>query len=80
MAWPAPAPCSKTAALPSQTLNLFVTGQVPADADVILLVDQFAPLSPDELAAITAYLDQGGAAFIARDVPKVPASRPSRMG
>jgi ABC-type uncharacterized transport system involved in gliding motility auxiliary subunit len=51
-----------------QTLNLFVTGQVPADADVILLVDQFAPLSPDELAAISAYLDQGGAAFIARDV------------
>lgn len=51
-----------------QTLNLFVTGQVPADADVILLVDQFAPLSPNELAAIAAYLDQGGAAFIARDV------------
>jgi ABC-type uncharacterized transport system involved in gliding motility auxiliary subunit len=51
-------------------LNLFVTGQVPEDADVILLVDQFAPLPSNELAAITAYLDQGGAAFIARDVPE----------
>jgi ABC-type uncharacterized transport system involved in gliding motility auxiliary subunit len=53
-----------------QTLNLFVSGQVPADAAVILLIDQFAAMSPDEITAIAAYLDQGGAAFIARDVPE----------
>ena len=52
----------------THTLNLFVTGQIPNDADVILLIDQFAPLSPAELTALTSYLDQGGAAFIARDV------------
>jgi ABC-type uncharacterized transport system involved in gliding motility auxiliary subunit len=51
-----------------QTLNLFIAGQVPDDADVILLIDQFAPMTPNEVAAIAAYLEEGGAAFIARDV------------
>lgn len=50
-----------------ETLNLFVEGEVPDDATVIALVDQRAPMSPEEVAAIRDYLNNGGAAFIARD-------------
>ncbi|RMG92206.1 MAG: hypothetical protein D6706_17260 [Chloroflexi bacterium] len=50
-----------------ETLNLFVTGEVPDDATAIVLIDQQAPLSEEELNAIREYLNNGGAAFIARD-------------
>lgn len=50
-----------------QTLNLFVEGDVPADANAVFLIDQQAPLADAELAALTRYADRGGALFIARD-------------
>jgi ABC-type uncharacterized transport system involved in gliding motility auxiliary subunit len=50
-----------------ETLNLFVAGDIPADATVIAMVNQQAPVLPEEAAAIQTYLDGGGTAFIARD-------------
>ena len=49
-------------------LELFTAGAVPADADVVALVGQQTPMSPEEVAALQAYLDQGGGLLVARDV------------
>ncbi|MBK7894101.1 MAG: Gldg family protein [Anaerolineaceae bacterium] len=49
------------------TLNLFTAGEVPADASAVFLIDQQAPLADAELAALSRYVDDGGALFIARD-------------
>jgi ABC-type uncharacterized transport system involved in gliding motility auxiliary subunit len=49
-------------------LNLAVAGEVPEDADVVVLFDQVAPLQSVELEALGDYLSGGGAAMIARDV------------
>jgi ABC-type uncharacterized transport system involved in gliding motility auxiliary subunit len=51
----------------AETLNLFVTGSVPEDATVIAIVDQQSPMSPEEVTAISDFLNAGGALFIARD-------------
>ena len=50
-----------------QPLNLFVSGSVPENANVVFLIDQQAPLAPEEIAALDSYLNNGGALFIARD-------------
>lgn len=51
-----------------QQLNLALEGVVPADADVVVLLGQRAPMQPEEVAALNDYLNNGGTAFIARDV------------
>ena len=51
-----------------QSLNLFVSGEVPDDASAVFLIDQQAPLAPKEVAALASYLNSGGALFLARDV------------
>jgi Ca2+/Na+ antiporter len=50
-----------------ETLTLSIAGAVPADADVIVLADQQAPLGEVEVSAISDYLERGGSAFILRD-------------
>jgi ABC-type uncharacterized transport system involved in gliding motility auxiliary subunit len=50
-----------------QSLNLFTSGEVPADASAVFLIDQQAPLAEEELAALGRYVEGGGAIFIARD-------------
>lgn len=50
-----------------ETLNLFATGSVPADATVVALIGQNGPLDPAEAEALTSYVDGGGALFLARD-------------
>lgn len=50
-----------------QSLNLFVEGEVPADASAVFLIDQQAPLAAAELEALTRYVDSGGALFLGRD-------------
>ncbi len=42
------------------TLNLFATGQVPADASVVVIADPRSPFFDEEKLAISLYLDQGG--------------------
>ena len=51
----------------SQPLNLAESGEVPADANILFLIDQQAPLAPEEIALLDSYLNSGGALFIARD-------------
>jgi len=51
----------------TDTLNLFVTGEIPADATAIAIIDQQAPMTEDEVTAIRNYLASGGTAFMARD-------------
>ena len=50
-----------------QPLNLFVSGNVPEDASAVFLIDQQAPLTPEEAAVLDSYLADGGALFVARD-------------
>ncbi len=50
-----------------ESLNLFVTGEVPEDASAVFLIDQQAPLAAEEIEALASYVDNGGALFIARD-------------
>jgi ABC-type uncharacterized transport system involved in gliding motility auxiliary subunit len=56
-----------------ETLNLFLTGAVPEDATAVILIDPQSPLTADETAALRAYLSEGGALFLARDVVDNPA-------
>lgn len=49
-------------------LTLAISGTVPADATAIALVDQQAPLLPEEVTAIGDYLAGGGSMFLVRDV------------
>jgi ABC-type uncharacterized transport system involved in gliding motility auxiliary subunit len=49
-------------------LVLAISGTVPADATAIALVDQQAPLLPEEVTAIRDYLAAGGSMFLVRDV------------
>jgi hypothetical protein len=51
----------------AESLNLTVTGSVPEDSSVLVLADQQAPLQKSEIAAISEYLQRGGAALFARD-------------
>lgn len=51
-----------------EALNLAVTGKVPDDTDVVVLIDQLAPMQPAEIEALSDYFESGGRAFIARDV------------
>jgi ABC-2 type transport system permease protein len=41
-------------------LNLISTGEVPEDADCILILDPATDLSDDEVTMLTAYIDAGG--------------------
>lgn len=50
-----------------QPLNLFVSGSVPMDASAVFLIDQQAPLTPEEVTALADYANGSGALFIARD-------------
>jgi ABC-type uncharacterized transport system involved in gliding motility auxiliary subunit len=43
-----------------ETLNLFATGEVPADASVVVIADPRTPLFDEEKLAISLYLDRGG--------------------
>ncbi|MFN0074335.1 MAG: GldG family protein [Chloroflexota bacterium] len=43
-----------------EPLNLFATGEVPADATVVVIADPRTPLFDEEKLAIGLYLDQGG--------------------
>jgi gliding motility-associatede transport system auxiliary component len=49
------------------TLNLFTTPEVPADASVVVIAGPQRPFSPDEANALGAYLDKGGSLFIMVD-------------
>jgi ABC-type uncharacterized transport system involved in gliding motility auxiliary subunit len=42
------------------TLNLFATNEVPADASVVVIADPKTPFSEEEKLAISLYLDRGG--------------------
>lgn len=48
-------------------LSLFTEGAVPDDASVVALIGQQAPLDPAEAEALAAYVEGGGALFLARD-------------
>ena len=50
------------------SVSLFTSGAVPADAALIAVVDQQAPMFPEEVGAIRDYLDAGGSLLIARDI------------
>lgn len=50
-----------------ESLNLFISGEVPEDAGAVFLIDQQAPLADEELTALTRYVDNGGSLFVARD-------------
>ncbi|MCK5920596.1 MAG: GldG family protein, partial [Methylococcales bacterium] len=50
-----------------ENLNLFSAGAIPDDATVVAIINQEAPLTPEEVAALQAYLQAGGSAFITRD-------------
>ncbi|MCA9983997.1 MAG: Gldg family protein, partial [Anaerolineales bacterium] len=50
----------------TESLNLALTGAVPDDASVIVLIDQLAPLQDNELQAISDYLAGGGSMLVAR--------------
>jgi ABC-type uncharacterized transport system involved in gliding motility auxiliary subunit len=43
-----------------ETLNLFATNEVPADASVLVIADPKTPFSDEEKLAISLYLDRGG--------------------
>lgn len=49
-------------------LNLATAGEVPEDANVLVLLGARAPMQPIEVEILNDYLNNGGAAFIARDV------------
>jgi ABC-type uncharacterized transport system involved in gliding motility auxiliary subunit len=49
-------------------LTLAISGTVPADATAIALIDQQAPLLPEEVTAVRDYLAAGGSLFLVRDV------------
>lgn len=49
------------------TLNLFETGSVPDDADVVLIASPTAQFSTAEIDALQAYLDGGGAVMLLSD-------------
>lgn len=51
-----------------ETLNLFTSGAVPDDASVVAVIGPQSPLDESEVSALTTYIDNGGAALIARDV------------
>jgi len=50
-----------------ETLLLAQKGAVPDDADVVLVLGPDKPLLPEEQAALEAYLQRGGALFVALD-------------
>lgn len=66
-----PAPAASPAASPS----VAATGQVPADADEVIIIDPQANLSDAELAALNAYVDQGGHLLVAANY-----NNPSNVG
>lgn len=49
------------------TLNMFTTPEVPADASVVVIAGPQRPFSTDESNALSAYLDRGGSLFIMVD-------------
>ncbi len=51
-----------------EPLNLFTTGSVPDDATVVALIGPQSPLDQSEVDALRTYIENGGAAFVARDV------------
>jgi hypothetical protein len=53
-----------------------VAGAVPDDATVVAIIKPQVPLSPEEVGAVATYLDSGGAAVIAGDVPINSAGLP----
>lgn len=51
-----------------EALNLFTAGSVPDDATVVAIIGPQSPLDPSEVEALRQYIEDGGAAFVARDV------------
>lgn len=51
-----------------EPLNLFTSGAVPDDATVVAVIGPQSPLDESEVSALMTYIDNGGAALIARDV------------
>jgi len=51
-----------------EPLNLFTTGSVPEDATVVAVIGPQSPLDESEVGALRLYIENGGSAFIARDV------------
>ncbi len=49
-------------------LDLAATGRVPDDASVLAIVDQTAPLRPEEMDRIRDYVSNGGGLLVARDL------------
>jgi len=47
-----------------RTLNLRTAGAVPEDCQTLIIADPTAPISDDELQAITEYADAGGNLFV----------------
>ncbi|MBN1119640.1 MAG: Gldg family protein [Anaerolineae bacterium] len=45
-------------------INLLETGEIPADADMVLIAGPTATFTDTEIAILSAYLDEGGAAMI----------------
>ncbi|GAC1576045.1 MAG: hypothetical protein NVS3B24_05360 [Candidatus Dormibacteria bacterium] len=66
-ATPAPSPDAGPSPVPSPAPSpaAVATGQVPADADELVILDPQSNLSDGEVAAINAYLDRGGHLFVA---------------
>lgn len=50
-----------------ETLNLFTTPEVPADASVVVIAGPKAPFSEAEVQALSAYVDRGGDLMILVD-------------
>jgi hypothetical protein len=51
-----------------EPLDLRVVGGVPAEADVVAVVNPQRPLAAEEMAALAAFVGRGGALFVAGDV------------
>ncbi len=48
----------------TEEINLLETGEIPADADMVLIAGPTATFTDTEIAILSAYLDEGGAAMI----------------
>lgn len=62
----------------AEPLNLAQSGQVPSDANVVLVVGSTRPISEGEVKALETYLNQGGNVLIALD-PNVKAGLDSML-
>jgi ABC-type uncharacterized transport system involved in gliding motility auxiliary subunit len=57
-------------------LNLAATSKIPTDASLLVIAGPTAPLLPDEVTALEAYLDNGGKALFLVDKRQRPILEP----